>query len=148
MVNDIRISIADAVSEDDLAQLGSLLPQLSSSATFDADRVRGLTAARDCDLFVARIPGRIVGMATLVSLPLVTGRRGIVEDVVVDQEVRGRGVARLLLEAIVGEASRRRLDTLDLTSRPSRVSALRLYESLGFERRETNVLRLIPPATE
>ncbi|MCK6065221.1 GNAT family N-acetyltransferase [Microbacterium sp. EYE_512] len=96
------------------------------------------------DLFVARDAGAMVGMATLVTFPLVTGWRGIVEDVVVSQQARGRGIARLLLEAITEEAARRRLRTLDLTSRPSRESALRLYESVGFEPRETNVMRYVP----
>lgn len=73
-----------------------------------------------------------------------SGRRGIVEEVVVDHQARGRGVARLLLERITDESARRGLRTLDLTSRPSRKSALKLYESVGFERRETNVLRYVP----
>ncbi len=67
----------------------------------------------------------------------------IVEEVV-DRKIRGRGVARLLLEEITHLATRLRLRTLDLTSRPSRESALRLYESVGFARRDTNVLRFLP----
>jgi ribosomal protein S18 acetylase RimI-like enzyme len=83
-------------------------------------------------------------MATLVSVPLPTGLRGHVEDVVVDQSLRGRGIARQLLETMTAMAGAQGLRTLDLTSRPSRESALRLYESVGFERRETNVLRYTP----
>ena len=41
-------------------------------------------------------------------------------------------------------AGERGLRTLDLTSRPSRESALRLYEGVGFRRRETNILRYTP----
>ncbi|MEA1264070.1 GNAT family N-acetyltransferase [Microbacterium sp. STF-2] len=73
-----------------------------------------------------------------------TGLRGHVEDVVVDEAARGRGIARLLLERMTQLAQERGLRTLDLTSRPSRESALRLYESVGFRRRETNVLRFTP----
>ncbi len=83
-------------------------------------------------------------MATLVTFPVPTGLRGHVEDVVVDQAMRGQGIARRLLEAMIRLADDRRLRTLDLTSRPSREAALRLYESVGFQRRETNVLRYAP----
>ena len=34
--------------------------------------------------------------------------------------------------------------TIDLTSRPSREAANRLYQRLGFEMRETNVYRYDP----
>jgi ribosomal protein S18 acetylase RimI-like enzyme len=83
-------------------------------------------------------------MATFVSFPLPTGLRGHVEDVVMDESMRGRGIARKLLETMTTTAGERGLRTLDLTSRPSRESALRLYEGVGFRRRETNILRYTP----
>jgi len=144
MADNIDIAIARTLTEDDLQELDALLSQLSSTARFDAGRVQAMVDAPGVDLFIGRDAGRLVAMATLVTFPLVTGWRGIVEDVVVGHHARGRGIARLLLEAITEESARRRLRTLDLTSRPSRESALRLYESVGFERRETNVLRFLP----
>lgn len=144
MTDDIDVAIVETLTADDLRQVDALLPQLSSTAVSDHDRVQAMIDAPGVDLFVARDAGQIVGMATLVIFPLVTGWRGIVEDVVVGQHTRGRGIARLLLEAITEESTHRGLRTLDLTSRPSRESALSLYESVGFERRETNVLRYVP----
>lgn len=141
MADGITISIAEHLTQSDLDTIEILLPQLSSTARFDAERVVSLLDAQNTDLYVARDSGRIVGMATLATAPLVTGWHGSIEDVVVDQSARGQGIARLLLEAIIDEAQRRGLTTLDLTSRPSRESALRLYESVGFVRRDTNVLR-------
>ncbi|KQR36439.1 GNAT family N-acetyltransferase [Microbacterium sp. Leaf159] len=141
MADGITISIAEHLTQSDLDTIETLLPQLSSTARFDAERVVSLLDAQNTDLYVARESGRIVGMATLATAPLVTGWHGSIEDVVVDQSARGQGIARLLLEAIIDEAQRRGLTTLDLTSRPSRESALRLYESVGFVRRDTNVLR-------
>lgn len=141
MADGITISIAEHLTQSDLDAIETLLPQLSSTARFDAERVMSLLDAQNTDLYVARDSRRIVGMATLATAPLVTGWHGSVEDVVVDQSARGQGIARLLLEAIIDEAQRRGLTTLDLTSRPSRESALRLYESVGFVRRDTNVLR-------
>ncbi|MFF5624663.1 GNAT family N-acetyltransferase [Microbacterium sp. NPDC012755] len=144
MTDNIDIDIVKSLTDDDLRQMDTLLPQLSSTAIFDAERVQAMIDAPGVDLFVARDAGELVGMATLVTFPLATGWRGIVEDVVVGQQTRGRGIARRLLEAITDESGRRGLRTLDLTSRPSRESALRLYESVGFQRRETNVLRYVP----
>ena len=144
MTDGLSISIADTLTRTDLQRIEALLPQLSSTARFDSDRVLSLLETTSADLFVARDSDRLVGMATLVTAPLVTGWHGSVEDVVVDQNARGRGIARLLLEAIIDESQRRGVEKLDLTSRPARESALRLYESVGFVRRDTNVLRLAP----
>ncbi|MBW8763932.1 MAG: GNAT family N-acetyltransferase [Microbacterium sp.] len=129
MTDDIDVAIVETLTIDDLRQVDALLSQLSSTAIFDPDRVQAMIDAPGVDLFVARDAGQV---------------RGRVEDVVVSHHARGRGIARLLLEAITEESTRRGLRTLDLTSRPSRESALRLYESVGFERRETNVLRYVP----
>ncbi|MDQ0708729.1 ribosomal protein S18 acetylase RimI-like enzyme [Arthrobacter woluwensis] len=145
MADHIEIAVVENLADDDLHQVKMLLAQLSTSATFDPGRVQSMVDAPGVDLFVARDGGRIVGMATLVTFPLVTGWRGFVEDVVVSHQARGRGIARLLLSEITAESSRRRLRTLDLTSRPTRESALKLYESVGFRPRDTNVLRYTPP---
>lgn len=144
MATDITIALAQTATHDDIRQIEMLLAQLSATAVFDPARVQAMFGTPGLDLFLARDAERVIGMATLVTFPLITGWRGIVEDVVVDREARGRGVARLLLEAVTERATRQGLRTLDLTSRPSRESALRLYESVGFERRDTNVLRYIP----
>ncbi|MCI0155733.1 GNAT family N-acetyltransferase [Leifsonia shinshuensis] len=141
MTDDIHIRVADALPDADLDAIGRLLPQLSSTATFDRGRVEAMLEHDGTDLIVAREDGRIVGMATLVSFPLPTGVRGHLDDVVVDSQLRGRGIARLLLEAVIVLARERGLRTLDLTSRPSRESAIRLYESVGFTRRDSVPMR-------
>jgi ribosomal protein S18 acetylase RimI-like enzyme len=140
----ISIGTLEEVSARDAEALARLLAQLSASATFDVDRINEIVDHDGTELLVARLGGQIVGMATFVTFPLPSGLRGHVEDVVVDDTMRGRGIARQLLRAMTGLARERGLRTLDLTSRPSRESALRLYESVGFERRATNVLRYTP----
>ena len=120
-----------------------LTPQLSSSAPAPGvaeltEMVRSpaiiLLVARDGDR-------RIVGSMTLVVFRIPTGVRAWIEDVVVDAEARGRGVAEILCREALNRACAAGARTVDLTSRPSRESANRLYRRLGFVKRETNVYR-------
>ena len=73
--------------------------------------------------------------------PIPTGTRAWIEDVVVDEAARGSGVGAALNQAALDHARARGAKTVDLTSRPSREAANRLYQRLGFEPRETNVYR-------
>lgn len=85
--------------------------------------------------------GPILGMLTLATFTIPTGLRAWVEDVVVDDQARGRGAGQALVEAAVAHATSIGARTVDLTSRPSREAANRLYRRAGFELRETNVYR-------
>ncbi|WP_249776604.1 GNAT family N-acetyltransferase [Leifsonia sp. C5G2] len=137
----VHVAVADSLSEDDFDGIQRLLPQLSSTATYDRGRIELMLQHDGTDLVVARYNGVLVGMATLASFALPTGVRGHLDDVVVDETQRGRGIARALLEAVIELARTRGLRTLDLTSRPSRESAIRLYEAVGFERRDSLLMR-------
>ncbi|WP_181274593.1 GNAT family N-acetyltransferase [Brevibacterium oceani] len=140
----IHLELLTTITDEDADSLSALLKQLSSTAAFDRARFQAGLEHDGVDVLAARSRGRIVGMATFVDIPLPTGRRGHVEDVVVHEEMRGRGIARMLLQRMTMMAAEREMRSLDLTSRPSRESAIRLYESIGFVRRETNVLRFTP----
>ena len=93
-------------------------------------------------LLVARAAGQTVGMLTLVTFPIPTGIRAWIEDVVVDESARGQGVGAALTREAVRLARSAGARTIDLTSRPSRESANRLYERLGFRLRDSRVYRL------
>ena len=92
-------------------------------------------------LFVARVEGRIVGALTLVAFRIPTGMRTRIEDVVVDETARGNRVGERLSVAALDLARRLGARSTDLTSRPSRSAANRLYQRMGFEARESNVYR-------
>lgn len=139
-----EVQALTSLTSDDADDLALLLGQLSTTATFDRDRLEAVVVHEATELLVARVDGKIVGTATFVAIPLPTGLRGHVEDVVVDSAMRGMGIARLLLQWMTTLATERELRSLDLTSRSSREAALKLYESVGFVRRDTNVLRFIP----
>lgn len=141
-----EVEVLTSVSDEDAADLRHLLGLLSSTAVFDRARIEAMISHDATEMLVVREQGRIVGMTTVVTFPLPTGIRGVVEDVSVHESMRGKGIARLLLQRATLLARERGLRTLDLTSRPSREAALRLYESVGFVRRDTNVLRYTPDA--
>jgi ribosomal protein S18 acetylase RimI-like enzyme len=120
-----------------------LLPQLSrSAAPLDRPAVDRMVSHDANTVFVARVDGEIVGMLTLVMVPIPSGLRARIEDVVVDSGARGRGVATALTVAAMEAAQAAKARTVDLTSRPERDSAGRLYERLGFRERDSRVYRL------
>ena len=134
------------VTDDVVKAFERLLPQLSRSApALDAGGLRALVAWPGNRMLIARVDGEIVGTLTLVTFPIPTGLRAWIEDVVVDSSARGQGVgAALTLEAVrLAEADGAR--TVDLTSRPSREAANRLYERLGFQLRDSKVYRYASP---
>ena len=138
----VVIETVGDVDEELVKAFGRLLPQLSRSApALDSAALRSLAAWPGNRLLVARVDGVVLGTLTLVLFPIPTGLRAWIEDVVVDEAARGRGVgAALTREALrlAGEAGAR---TVDLTSRPSRAAANRLYERLGFQLRDSKVYR-------
>ena len=83
-------------------------------------------------------------MLTLVTFPLPSGLRARIEDVVVDQDARGRGVGTALTMAALDLAQGQGARSIDLTSRASRVAANRLHQQLGFRLRDSNLYRYRP----
>ncbi len=144
----VDVEVLREVTGDYVEAVSRLLPQLSRAPVPSRDHLRRVLDHEANAVVVARDPGtgRIVGMTTLVTFPLATGVRSWIHDVVVDEAWRGRGVGRALTRAAVEEAERRGAWTVDLTTRPWREDANRLYERAGFERRETSVYRKTLPA--
>jgi ribosomal protein S18 acetylase RimI-like enzyme len=120
-----------------------LVPQLSSSSPPPGhDQLRAIVASDASILFVARdASNRIVGTLTLAVFRVPTGLLSWIEDVVVDELVRGSGAGEALVLAALERARDAGAKSVDLTSRPSREAANRLYQRLGFETRSTNVYR-------
>lgn len=138
------IEIAEHVDDELVTALAKLIPQLSSSNPAPTrTQLEEIISSPATELFVARVDGRIVGALTLALFRIPTGLRAWIEDVVVDSDVRGSGVGEALSRAALNEAKKRGAISVDLTSRPSRMDANRLYQRLGFVARETNVYRLI-----
>jgi ribosomal protein S18 acetylase RimI-like enzyme len=137
-----QIDIATEASEELVAAMARLIPQLSSSNPPPTkEELAALIGSEASTMFVARVDGRIVGSLTLAIFRIPTGIRAWIEDVVVDDSARGHGVGEALNMTAISFARDHGAVTVDLTSRPSREAANRLYQRIGFLARETNVYR-------
>lgn len=140
------IHTTEVVEVDDelVAAFERLTPQLSSSSPAPgADELAAIVASPATVLFVARDvdTGQIVGSLTLALFRIPTGLRAWIEDVVVDEAARGKGVGNALNQTALDRARNEGAKTVDLTSRPARDVANRLYKRIGFQQRATNVYR-------
>ena len=151
----MSVELIEQSSPELVAAMERLIPQLSRSAKpLTAEQTQALVDQDSVYLFVFRTDkpvtaadgneveaGTILGMLSLATFAIPTGVRAWVEDVVVDAGTRGMGAGQQLVEAAVAHAQKIGARTVDLTSRPSREAANRLYRRCGFELRETNVDR-------
>ena len=139
---EIEIKACRSVSDELEEAMNHLIPQLSqSSLPPSRPDLEEIIDNSDNTLLAAFFEGRIVGCLMLVMFRIPTGLRARIEDVVVDETVRGNRIAeRLSIEALkLARISGAR--NVDLTSRPTRVAANRLYMRMGFELRDSNVYR-------
>lgn len=136
------VTICETVTDEVVEAFARLIPQLSSSNLPPThEQLEALVASDASTLFVARVDGRIVGSLTLATFRIPTGVRAWIEDVVVDEAARGHGVGEALNVEALDRARALGAITVELTSRPSREAANRLYLRLGFVTRDTNVYR-------
>ncbi len=139
---DVLIEVVGEVDQELVDAWARLLPQLSSTAaTITADLLAQIVASSSTTLLLARIDGQIVGSLSVVLFVIPTGTRAWIEDVVVDAGARRRGVGEALTRAAITFAEQRGACTVDLSSRPSRQAANRLYQRVGMQPRETIVYR-------
>ncbi|CAN5700937.1 hypothetical protein BH20ACT2_BH20ACT2_25130 [soil metagenome] len=139
----IEVQEVTTVDDEVVAAFGRLIPQVSSSnPPPTAAELREIVSSPATVLLVARVDdGFIMGSLTLVLFRIPTGVRAWIEDVVVEGSARGQGVGEALNREALTRAALGGARTVDLTSRPSREAANRLYQRLGFTPRDSNVYR-------
>lgn len=138
------VDIVEATEVDDtlVEAFARLIPQLSSSNPPPGRaELEAIVASPATVVLVAREGDVVLGTLTLALFRIPTGLRAWIEDVVVDDAARGKGVGEALNRAALERARAEGATTVDLTSRPSREAANRLYQRIGFEQRSTNVYR-------
>jgi ribosomal protein S18 acetylase RimI-like enzyme len=138
----VHVEVLSEVTDEVVEAFGRLLPQLSGSAPpLDRAALHNIVSSPAITVLVARSSGVIAGTLTLAMFPLPTGLRAWIEDVVVDESASRQGIGAALMQAALRTAEAAGARTVDLTSRPSRAAAGRLYERAGFAVRESRLYR-------
>lgn len=120
-----------------------LLGQLTTRAiTYTEEDYRKQLAMPNSPLFLLLDNDTVIGMLTVGIYLSPTGSKAWIEDVVVDNAYRGRGLGKQLVIHAIDYCKIQGVDTLMLTSKPKRIAANALYQSLGFERKETNAYKM------
>jgi ribosomal protein S18 acetylase RimI-like enzyme len=138
----VHVAVLREVTDEVVEAFRRLTPQLSSSAPPpDREALDRIVGSPASTLLLARCGERIAGTLTLVMFPIPTGFRAWIEDVIVDEAARGQGIGEILTVEALNLARAAGARTVDLTSRPSREAAGRLYERVGFQSRSTRLCR-------
>lgn len=139
----MKISEVKRFSNRVYKAVNRLLPQLDpESATLTEEKFRTIIRSEGTHFFIAEEENReISGILSAVVYHIPTGTKFWIEDVVVDEAYRGKGIGKALMLHAMNYARENGAKSVDLTSKPSRIAANRLYRDLGFELRETNVYR-------
>lgn len=138
----MEIFEAKEVTDEIFESWQRLMPQLSSSAPAPTrEQLQQIVDSPAVVLLMAREEGQIVGSLSLVIFRVPTGVRAWIEDVIVDQACMGKGIGEAITRAALDKAREYGVKTVDLTSRPSREAANRLYQRVGFQLRTSNLYR-------
>jgi ribosomal protein S18 acetylase RimI-like enzyme len=138
----VNVEVVRETDDEITAAMRHLVPQLSRSAALpDMAAVRRIVRSEATTLLAARLDGRIVGFLALVMFPIPTGFRAWIEDVIVDDAARSQGIGEALTRKALELADAAGARTVDLTTRPQREAAGRLYERVGFTERTTRNYR-------
>lgn len=142
---EIVIEQLEAFSPHAALEFNNLLKQLdaNSRALSDED-VRKIIDGPTNRIFIARetAGNKIVGTITLVVVNNFSAKKGLIEDLVVDENYQRKGIGTKLINTAINQARKERIERIDFTSNPTRVEANKLYAKLGFKIRNTNVYRL------
>jgi ribosomal protein S18 acetylase RimI-like enzyme len=138
----MHIDKVSEATEELRKALERLVPQLGAHKIPPTlEEMSKLVNSESSTLLVARESqkdDRIVGILCLTIYRVPTGLRSIIEDVIVDESARRRGIGEALIRYAIGLADEAGADGVSLTSNPQREAANQLYKSMGFELRKTN----------
>lgn len=138
----MHILTVTEITDEILEAVTRLVPQLGAHKTPPTrDELTALVKSAGSTLLIARHPdetGPMAGMLSLTVYRVPTGVRSIVEDVIVDQSMRRRGIAEALMLHAIELARKAGANGVSLTSNPRREAANKLYQAMGFQKRDTN----------
>ena len=139
----VRIETVTEATPEVHDSLARLLPQLNSELLVPSmERLRELIADPAVTLLLARDGRDVVGTTTVIVYTTPFWIKARLDEVVVDEAARGKGVGAALVNAALDVARQKGAQVAELQSGVQREAANRLYPRLGFKRRETNVYRI------
>jgi GNAT superfamily N-acetyltransferase len=140
----VRVELVTEATSEVYAALERLLPQLNSQLAIPTiERLRAIVGDPAVSLFVARDDGQIVGTTTVIVYTTPFWIKARLDEVVVDEAARGKGVGAALVKASLDLAREKGVEVVELQSGVQREAAQRLYMRMGFKLRETNVYRIV-----
>ncbi|WP_282075319.1 GNAT family N-acetyltransferase [Maribacter aquivivus] len=135
---DIKLITFNEVTADLQSQLTELYKQLNAELT-QLDLATALSDYNTTDVVICLDDDKLVGIAMMAKYKVVSGHKGMIEDVVVSSEYRGKGIGRKLMEKLLEQVEKSKLDDVLLFSGHHRTAAISLYKSLGFKLKESGM---------
>jgi GNAT superfamily N-acetyltransferase len=140
----LRVDVVTEATSEVYAALERLLPQLSSELAIPTmERLQAIVSDPAVSLLLARDDGQIVGTTTVIVYTTPFWIKARLDEVVVDEAARGKGVGAALVRASLDLARKKGVEVVELQSGLQREAAQRLYVRMGFKLRETNVYRIV-----
>lgn len=150
--NNMEIQELQNYTQTQYEDMKHLLSELSDRVNFSQADLMMVLKDSNCHLYVIlesltpgtspKGEGRIIGCATLCVFHSPTGTKASIEDVVVSSAYRGQHIGKQLMEYVLEQAKAFAPIELHLTSNPMRVAANKLYQSIGFQKKETNCYQM------
>ncbi|TDS15223.1 phosphinothricin acetyltransferase [Maribacter caenipelagi] len=134
----IKLITFNEVTADLQSQLTELYKQLNAELT-QLDLATALSDYNTTDVVICMDDDKLVGIAMMAKYKVVSGHKGMIEDVVVSSDYRGQGIGRKLMEKLLEKAEKSKLDDVLLFSGHHRTAAISLYKSLGFKLKESGM---------
>ncbi|HXM72967.1 MAG TPA: GNAT family N-acetyltransferase [Candidatus Dormibacteraeota bacterium] len=140
----VRIEAVTEATPEVHAALAHLLPQLNPQLPIPTmERLQAIISDPAVTLLLARDGQQIVGTTTVIVYTTPFWIKARLDEVVVDESARGKGVGAALVEASLDLARANGVEVVELQSGVQREAAHRLYARIGFKLRETNVYRIV-----
>ncbi|VXC30080.1 GNAT family N-acetyltransferase [Maribacter litoralis] len=135
---DIKLITFNEVTSDLQSQLTELYKELNAELT-QLDLATALSDYNTTDVVVCLDQEKLIGIAMMAKYKVVSGHKGMIEDVVVSSKYRGKGIGRKLMEKLLEQAKNEKLDNVLLFSGHHRTAAIALYKSLGFKLKDSGL---------
>lgn len=140
----MKYEILHTIVDTEVVTIAALLDQMNSKSQPEITKefIEKMLLSSQTTIIVARDDSsQIVGIATMTTYQALTATKTWIEDVVVDENFRGKGIGTGLIKYVLKIASEKGIKYVNLTSNPKRVEANKLYQKLGFKIVETNYYR-------